>query len=208
MSENETQGSGESGLKILGIPTEKISKLSYMLILASTGFALLLNFLGILGITLPGSVFFGSIGLLSVFLSLVGLFVFEERFTDTDKSHFKFVALAYVSFFAIAMVVGGILKFLGSFGYLVVFAFYMVQFLTFYAGHGLHKDDKPADKDNLNAKYEAYKGVIFNKFKKAEEKAAETVNKVEESAVEPSSTEKTANTDQKPTKTESIDTSA
>lgn len=199
MSENETQ---ESGLKILGIPTEKISKLSYMLILASTGFTLLLNFLGILGITLPGAAFFGSIGLLSVFLSLVGLFVFEERFTEIDQSHFKFIALAFVSFFAILMVVGSILKFLGSFGFLVVFLFVTVQFLTFYAGYGLYKDDKPADKENLNSKYESYKGFLFSKFKKAEEKAAETVTKVEESAADSS------NDDKKSTKTESIDTSA
>lgn len=200
MSENETQGSGESGLKILGIPTEKISKLSYLLILASTGFSLLLAFVGILGFDLPGSVFFGSIGLLSVFLSLVGLFVFEERFTATDTSHFKFIALAYVSFFVIAMVVGSILKFLGSFGFLVVFLFYAVQFFTFYAGFGLYNDDKPADKEHLKGKYEQFKGLLFNKFKKAEEKAAETVHKVEESVESQPETENN-------NKKDSVDTS-
>jgi len=181
MSENETN---QTGQKILGIPVENIAKLSYLLVLASTGFTLLLTFFGILGAGLPGSGFFGAIGLFSVFLSLVGLFVFEERFTDLDKSHFKFIALAYVAFFAAMMIVGSILKLLGSFGYLVVFLVAVVQFMTFFTGYRLHKNGELADNANLSAAYEGYKGMIFSKFKKAEAKAAETVKKTAEATDE------------------------
>jgi hypothetical protein len=181
MSDNQTEHSGQ---KIIGIPVENIAKLSYILILASTGFTLLLTFLGILGMGLPGTAFFGGIGLFAVFLSLVSLFVFEERFTALDKSHFKFIALAYVTFFVALIVVGTILSIFGSFGYLIIFLVAAAQFLTFYTGFRLHKGGELADKDNLNREYQNYKGLVLNKFKKAEEKAAETVKHAAETVEE------------------------
>ncbi len=177
MSDNETQGTGQ---KIIGIPVEKIAKISYYLILVSSGFGLLLSFLGILGISLPGNAFFGAIGLFAVFLSLLGLFMFEERFSILDKSHFKFIALAYVTFFVVAIVLGTIFALLGSFGYLIVFLIAALQLLTFYTGFKLLNNGQAANNNNLTREYENYKSLVFSKFKKAEEKAAETVKKTKE----------------------------
>jgi len=167
MSDNQTE---QSGQKILGIPVENITKLSYILILVSTGFALLLNFLGILGVGLPGTAFFGGIGLFAVFLSLVSLFVFEERFSELDKSHFKFIALAYVTFFVALIVVGTILSILGSFGYLITFLIAATQFLTFYTGFKLHKDGELADKDNLTKLIRVIKRFFSVNLKKPKRK--------------------------------------
>lgn len=177
MSDNPIK---EKDGKIIGIPAGKFALISYYLILASSGFGLLLSLLGVLGIGLPGNAFFGAIGLLAVVLSLLGLFVFESKFNALDKSHFKFIALAYVAFFVIAIVLGTIFALMGSFGYLLVFLIATVQVLTFYAGFTLYQEGKEATQDNLMLKYEGYKGFLFSKFKKAEESVKKTAQKVED----------------------------
>lgn len=155
-----------SDKKVIGIPVQNYVKICYLLILTASGFGVFTNFVGIVGVYVPGGQLFGILGITGLALSLIGWQAFAKEFKPNEITHFKYMALLFVAFFVIYLVLSGGLGWFGFFGAIIAFLIAAVQFGCIYTGFSLWKADKEASKENLIGEFEAMKSFALSKINK------------------------------------------
>ena len=138
-----------SNNKVMGIEIGKYVNLCYITILISAGYGLLGNFAGLGGVAIPGGLIFSLLGLVGLILTLLALFVFKDKFSGLDMSHFKYIGIIFAAFLVLGIVLGGTLFKMGFVGLLLIIVISAVQFALFFAGYRTYKAGIEATKDTI-----------------------------------------------------------
>ena len=165
----ETKKAVNTDEKIFGIPQNQFVKICYLLVLASSGFAVLSNFVGLAGIFMPGGVLFAILGLGGLALTLIGWQAYSSKFSANDNTHFKYLAILFAAFFVIYFILSNALGWFGFIGALIALLIPIAQFACLYTGLSLWKAGKEANKENLMSEFEAIKSLVLSKFKKVDD---------------------------------------
>ena len=140
-----------SNNKVLGIETAQYAKICYILILIASGYGVLTNILGLAAIYMPGGIATGVLGLAGIVLALLGFFVFKDKFSALDVSHFKFIGIMFAAFFFIYAIVVNALAGFGFVGLLLIIAISIIQFALFFAGFKARKANVEASKSSIES---------------------------------------------------------
>lgn len=137
--------------KVLGIDINHYTKVCYVLILIASGFGLLANLASLVGIFIPGGILTGLFGFIGIVLVVLGLFVFKDKFSALDLSHFKYIGLLFIAFLVIYFVLVPALLGMGLIGMMVVVLLSAAQFILFFAGFRTYKTGIEATKASITA---------------------------------------------------------
>ncbi len=146
----EVSMSETTGDKIMGfVPKRSYVKITYLLLLTSTGGSLLLALFGMLGIFLPLGIVFTLVGLVALILALLGVFVFKRKFTPLDQAHLVYLAILFGVFFVVGLIVAASL--FSSIGMLSLFSICIgaIQLIMFYTGFNSWIHGRTITKDNI-----------------------------------------------------------
>ena len=133
--------------KIIAIPKDKYVKVTYLLLIVSSGLGILNSLLAWLaGITLLGSIG-GLAGLAGLVLAILGFFVFKDKFNEQQISHFKNMGALLLIFYVAGIVVGAVLGGLGIITYLIMILLSIASLACMFAGFKLNEKNAVATKD-------------------------------------------------------------
>lgn len=129
--------------KVIGLPKDQYLKINYGLLLLSGAIGAIGVFVGVLGTI-------GSLaGLAGLVLALLGLFVFKDRFNETQQSHFKYIGVLFLIFFVVGIVFGAVLGGLGIVSKLLILLLNIASLACMFAGFKLNEKNTQATKDNV-----------------------------------------------------------
>ncbi len=134
---------------IIGVESTKFIKISYILILISSGFGVLANIMALIGVALFGSFITGLLGLVGLLMVVTGWVGFKDKFTEVDISHFKFLVILFLAFFALGIVFGALLVNMGPVGNIILALLSIFQFALLWTGFSLWRSAQAATKDSL-----------------------------------------------------------
>lgn len=169
MQAQEAAPAPASDAKVLGIPADKFARLCYVLVLTASGFGLFANFVGLVGVYVPGGQLFAIVGLAGLALAVVGWQAFPKDFTPIDLSHFRYITILFAAFFIIGIICGTALGWFGFLGALLLFLITIAQVGLLWAGLNLWKAGKEATQDTVKAEVMAMKDMLMSKIKKADD---------------------------------------
>lgn len=146
--------------KIIGIPKEKYLKVTYVLLLISSGFGLLSSLLGLVGMTVPLATLASLLGVAGVVLALLGLFVFSEQFKPIEQNHLKFMGFLFLAILVAGIVLGSIVASSAALVALVGLVLNVASLAAMYAGYRLYERGEEANKETVLKEIESFKSGL------------------------------------------------
>ena len=110
--------------KVLGIlPVGQYTKITYILLLISSGVALISTFLAVVGIYLGLGLIGGVCGILALLFAVLGIALLATDLTSLDKNHLTYICVLFVAFYLLSFLfaaIGGLLALLLSLFFAVI----------------------------------------------------------------------------------------
>lgn len=141
--------------KVIGLEPQKYVKITYILLIVSSGVGALMSVLAMLGVlSLLGGIA-SLAGLIGLIMAVVGWAGFKESFSSLEIQHLKYIVMVFLGFLVINVVISAIIPMTLTHSFILSAILNTAALALLFTGYNSWSHGRTVTKDTIKGEFQA-----------------------------------------------------